>query len=54
MQYLEIPFATAIGWLIFGELPGTLAALGIAITLGAGLYIIWREQATQRAAEQTL
>lgn len=53
MQYLEIPFATAIGWLIFGELPGTLAALGIAITLGAGLYIIWREQATQRAAEQT-
>jgi len=48
MQYLEIPFATLMGWLIFGDLPGPLASLGILITLGAGLYIIWREQITQR------
>ena len=48
MQYLEIPFATVIGWLIFKDLPNGLAAVGILITLGAGLYIIWREQATQR------
>lgn len=44
MQYLEIPFATLVGWLLFRDLPGGLAALGIAITVGAGLYIIWREQ----------
>jgi drug/metabolite transporter (DMT)-like permease len=50
MQYLEIPFATIIGWLIFKDLPNGLAALGIAITMGAGLYIIFRERATAAVA----
>ncbi|MGH1577469.1 DMT family transporter [Planktotalea sp.] len=45
MQYLEIPFATFIGWLIFSELPNGLASVGIAITISAGLYIILRERA---------
>ncbi len=44
MQYLEIPFGTFIGWLIFADLPNGLAAVGICITVGAGLYIILREQ----------
>ena len=44
MQYLEIPFGTAIGWLIFSDLPNGMAAVGICITVGAGLYIIIREQ----------
>lgn len=44
MQYLEIPFATLVGWLVFGDLPNGLAALGIAITIGAGLYIVFRER----------
>lgn len=47
MQYLEIPVATFFGWLAFGDIPNGLAAVGIMITIGAGLYIIWREQATQ-------
>ena len=46
MQYLEIPIATLIGWLIFRDLPNTLASLGIAITIGAGLYVIHRERVT--------
>jgi drug/metabolite transporter (DMT)-like permease len=54
MQYLEIPFATAIGWLIFADLPNGLAAIGILITLAAGLYIILREQATQRMQRSAL
>ena len=54
MQYLEIPFATAIGWLIFADLPNGLAAIGILITLVAGLYIILREQATQRMQRSAL
>ena len=33
MQYLEIPFATLIGYLVFGALPNGLAAVGIAITI---------------------
>ncbi len=48
MQYLEIPFATLIGWLIFADLPNGLAAIGIAITVVAGLYVIWRERITAR------
>ncbi len=44
MQYLEIPFATIIGWLVFRDFPNGLALLGIAITIGAGLYIILRER----------
>jgi len=50
MQYLEIPFGTLIGWMVFADLPNGLAALGICITIGAGLYIILREQ---RLSQQT-
>lgn len=49
MQYLEIPFATLIGWIVFTDLPNGLAAVGIAITMGAGLYVIFREQAVSAA-----
>ena len=60
MQYLEIPIATLLGWLIFGDFPNGLAALGIGITILSGLYVILRERQlaampaqppTQRAAE---
>lgn len=52
MQYLEIPIATFIGWLVFRDLPNGLAALGIVITMAAGLYIIYREQITARAGRK--
>ena len=48
MQYLEIPFATMIGFLVFNDLPDPLATVGIVITISAGLYIILREGAIQR------
>jgi len=44
MQYLEIPMATFLGWLLFSDLPNGMAAVGIAVTIGAGLYVIYREQ----------
>ncbi len=44
MQYLEIPFATAIGWIVFRDLPDGLAALGIVVIMASGLYIVWRER----------
>ena len=50
MQYLEIPIGTIIGWLIFKDLPNGLAAIGICITVAAGLYIIVRER---RLSQQT-
>ncbi len=49
MQYLEIPIATFIGWLIFHDLPNGLAALGIIITMAAGLYVIAKERASARS-----
>ncbi|WP_170330937.1 DMT family transporter [Ruegeria arenilitoris] len=50
MQYLEIPVATLFGWIIFHDLPNGIAALGIAITVAAGLYVILRERASARSA----
>jgi drug/metabolite transporter (DMT)-like permease len=50
MQYLEIPIATLAGLMIFGDLPNGLAALGILVTIAAGLYIVARERAVARAA----
>jgi drug/metabolite transporter (DMT)-like permease len=48
MQYLEIPIATIIGFLVFGDFPNTMASVGIAITIASGLYIVFREQAISR------
>lgn len=48
MQYLEIPIATIIGFAVFGDLPNTMATVGISITIASGLYIVFREQAISR------
>ncbi len=50
MQYLEIPIATLVGLVIFGDLPDGLAAAGIVVTIASGLYIVMRERAISRAA----
>ncbi len=50
LQYLEIVSATIFGWLVFGDLPDALKWLGIAIIIGSGLYIIWRERQVQKTA----
>ena len=48
MQYIEIPVATVYGWLLFRDLPNGLAAVGIGITIAAGLVVIFREQANAK------
>lgn len=54
IQYTEIPMATLLGWLIFHQFPNQLACVGIAITIGAGLYMIYREKRlADRAAALT-
>lgn len=50
MQYLEIPFAAAIGLLMFGDFPNGLALAGILVTISAGLYVVARERAVTRKA----
>jgi drug/metabolite transporter (DMT)-like permease len=44
LQYLEIVSATLFGWLVFGDFPDPIKWLGIAIIIGSGLYIVWRER----------
>jgi drug/metabolite transporter (DMT)-like permease len=52
MQYIEIPLAALVGWLVFSDWPNGLAALGICITMAAGLYVMLRERAmVQRPQE---
>lgn len=53
MQYLEIPVATLFGWLIFDQLPNTLASLGIAVTIAAGLYVVLRERISAKEQDLT-
>ncbi|MDJ1016885.1 MAG: DMT family transporter [Paracoccaceae bacterium] len=50
MQYLEIPIAALVGWLIFRDFPNGLALAGICVTIAAGLYILARERAVSRSA----
>ena len=44
LQYLEIASATLFGYLVFGDFPDVLKWLGIAIIVGSGLFIFWRER----------
>ncbi|PWV95272.1 EamA domain-containing membrane protein RarD [Hoeflea marina] len=44
LQYLEIVSATVVAWFVFGDFPNALKWLGIAIVVGSGLFIIWRER----------
>ena len=53
MQYLEIPVAAVLGWLIFREFPNGLALTGIVVTVAAGLYVVLRERRLSRVAPTT-
>ena len=40
VQYIEITFGALYGWLIFRDLPNGLAAVGIVVTISAGLLVV--------------
>ncbi len=44
LQYLEIVAATIYGYLIFGDFMSADKWLGVAIIIGSGLFIFWRER----------
>jgi drug/metabolite transporter (DMT)-like permease len=43
-RYASILWALAIGYVVWGEVPDTLALAGIAVIVGAGLYVLHRER----------
>lgn len=49
IQYVEIPVATLVGWLIFRDIPNGLAAIGIMITMVVGVYVVLNERTNARA-----
>ena len=42
-EYIALPIAIFWGVIVFGEFPDKTTFIGIALILGSGLYIIWRE-----------
>jgi drug/metabolite transporter (DMT)-like permease len=49
-QYTMIVWGIALGYLVFGDVPDAWTLSGAAIIVGAGLYILWREQVVARRA----
>ncbi len=47
-EYLALPISVVAGIIIFGEYPDGIAVVGIALILGAGLYMVWRERIAMR------
>jgi len=43
-NYVEIVSATALSWVFFRTFPDLWAWVGIAIIIGSGLYLMWRER----------
>ena len=52
-EYLGLPLALLWGWVIFHEWPDPVAFGGIALILGAGLFIFLRERALRRRISRT-
>ncbi len=42
-DYAQLPFATGVGYAMFGEVPGLSTLIGALIIVGAALYILQRE-----------
>lgn len=43
-RYVTVPLSFVLGFLIWGHVPGALVILGSAIVVGAGLFVLYREQ----------
>jgi drug/metabolite transporter (DMT)-like permease len=53
LQYLEIAFSVAIGYLAFNDFPDGWTWLGIAIVVSSGIYVFARERAANIATPPT-
>ena len=49
-RYASVLWAIAIGYVLWGDVPNLLAVAGIAVVVGAGLYILHRERMMRRTA----
>jgi len=47
--YLQMVWAIAFGWVLFGQLPDGLALLGTAVIIGSGLWLILHRHRSSRS-----
>lgn len=51
-QFSRMIFATAIGWIMFSELPDVWTWTGAAVIFSASYYVVYREARARRAAAE--
>lgn len=54
LDYLGLLIATAIGYLVFSEVPDASIWVGSVLVIAAGLVIIWREYRLQQGASNKI
>jgi drug/metabolite transporter (DMT)-like permease len=50
--YVNIVFATIIGYLVYGDFPDHWTLVGTAVVVGSGIYVFYREASVARAARR--
>ena len=48
LKYLSLVWSVILGYLIWGDVPGTWKVLGAMMVVAAGLFIIYRETQSQK------
>ena len=46
--YLQLVWATALGYLVFGDFPDAFTNFGTLIVVGSGVYVVYRESVVKR------
>ncbi len=54
MDYSSLIWATLLGYLVFGTVPGVSTLIGAPIIIASGLYIVWRERIRQQTETDRL
>lgn len=47
-RFASVPFAILVGWMVWSQAPDAVALAGIAIVVGCGLFMMYRERRTRR------
>jgi drug/metabolite transporter (DMT)-like permease len=50
--YSQMVWMVALGWLIFGDIPGLWTIIGASIVIGSGIYLLYREERARRLARK--